>query len=103
VTTDHAVIDAGNNWIDLPPDGFDIALSAVFVELDDFGLGDGDTVGDIRVMLGMDYGSEMAPYGPGLGLVGGFHAAVPLPLPIVLFGSGLAFLGFIGRRKQQAS
>ena len=36
-------------------------------------------------------------------LVGAYHlqpsAVVPLPLPIVLFGSGLALLGFIARRR----
>jgi hypothetical protein len=35
-------------------------------------------------------------------LVGAYHtqaAVVPLPLPAVLFGSGLALLGLIGRRK----
>jgi len=37
-------------------------------------------------------------------LVGAYHlqpaAVVPLPLPIILFGSGLALLGFVGRRKK---
>lgn len=34
-------------------------------------------------------------------LIGAHHLApVPLPLPIVLFGSGLALLGFVGRRKR---
>ena len=33
--------------------------------------------------------------------VGAFNTTVvPLPLPIVLFSSGLAFLGFVGRRKR---
>jgi hypothetical protein len=34
-------------------------------------------------------------------LIGAHHLApVPLPLPIVLFGSGLALLGFVGRRNK---
>lgn len=36
-------------------------------------------------------------------LVGAYHAetaVVPLPLPVVLFSSGLALLGFIGRRRK---
>lgn len=34
-------------------------------------------------------------------LIGAHHLApVPLPLPIVLFSSGLALLGFVGRRKK---
>ncbi len=35
-------------------------------------------------------------------LIGAHHLApVPLPLPVVLFGSGLAFLGFVGRRQKK--
>ena len=38
---------------------------------------------------------------PGISAVGALNTTVvPLPLPIVLFGSGLALLGFIGRRKK---
>ena len=38
---------------------------------------------------------------PGISAVGAFNATVvPLPLPLALFGSGLALLGFIGRRKR---
>jgi hypothetical protein len=37
-------------------------------------------------------------------LVAAHHLApVPLPLPVILFSSGLAFLGFFGRRKKQTS
>ena len=40
---------------------------------------------------------------PGISAVGAFNTTVvPLPLPIVLFASGLAFLGFVGRRRKQA-
>jgi hypothetical protein len=41
---------------------------------------------------------------PGISAVGAFNTTVvPLPLPIVLFASGLAFLGFVGRRRQRTS
>ena len=37
-------------------------------------------------------------------LVGAYHlqptAVVPIPLPIILFSSGLVFLGLAGRRKK---
>lgn len=37
---------------------------------------------------------------PGISAVGAFNTiVVPLPLPMTLLGSGLALLGFIGRRK----
>jgi hypothetical protein len=40
---------------------------------------------------------------PGISAVGSFNTTVvPLPLPIILFGSGLALLGFVGRRRKQA-
>ncbi|MGD8934718.1 MAG: hypothetical protein PVF35_08055, partial [Gammaproteobacteria bacterium] len=40
-------------------------------------------------------------------LVAAYHlqpaTVVPLPLPVILFSSGLAFLGFVGRRRKQTS
>ena len=38
---------------------------------------------------------------PGISAVGAFNTSVvPLPLPLVLFSSGLALLGIVGRRKK---
>ena len=38
---------------------------------------------------------------PGISAVGAFNTTVvPLPLPIILFSSGLALLGLLGRRKK---
>jgi hypothetical protein len=38
---------------------------------------------------------------PGISAVGAFNTSVvPLPLPLVLFSSGLALLGFVGRKKK---
>ena len=76
-----------------PVDGT-FTLTLQLVDLDDFGLAGTTEVNNFRVYLGND------SY-PALSLVGGIHTqAVPLPLPIVLFGSGLALLGYVGRRKR---
>ncbi len=79
-----------------PIDG-EYTLTMQLVDLDDFGLAGTTEINNFRVYLGND------SY-PALSLVGAINTqAVPLPLPIVLFGSGLAFLGFVGRRRKQMS
>ncbi len=68
--------------------------SYAVIDLDDYGFDKNTPLGDIRVHLG---DASM----PALAALGAYHttAVVPLPLPIILFSSGLAFLGWIGRRK----
>jgi hypothetical protein len=70
--------------------------SYAMIDLDNIAGFDKTTpLGDIRIYLGD--GSM-----PALAAVGAYHtqtAVVPLPLPIILFSSGLALLGWIGRRK----
>lgn len=60
-------------------------------------------IGSIRLTIGGDLNgdSRLASYS-NFSLVGAYHAdavVVPLPLPAVLFSSGLLLLGWVGRRK----
>ena len=80
------------------------ALSAIFIDLEDSIAGD-VALGGIRLLMGEDYNgidSLGNPVRPRFSLAGGFHTeavVVPLPLPLILFASGLTLLGWIGRRK----
>jgi len=68
--------------------------SYAIIDLDDYGYAQYATLGDIRLHLG-----DISM--PALAAVGAYHVtAVPLPLPIVLFASGLTLLGWIGHRKK---
>jgi len=67
--------------------------SYALIDLDAFGYDKTTPLGNIRVYLG---DSSM----PALAALGAYHTTVvPLPLSSVLFSSGLALLGWIGRRK----
>lgn len=68
--------------------------SYAIIDLDDYGYEQYANLGDIRLHLG---DTSM----PALAAVGAYHVtAVPLPLPIVLFASGLSLLGWIGHRRK---
>jgi hypothetical protein len=63
-------------------------------------LADGIEIGYLSVFLGNDYnGANLNAYS-NIALAGAYHVApVPIPLPLILFASGLSLLGWIGRRK----
>lgn len=91
-----AVYDADGNWlcvgdsVNVCPNGY--ALSAIFVDF-------GETIaGDVAVGR-----MELSLGNAAFSLAGGFYTeptVVPLPLSVVLFSSGLALLGWTGRRKK---
>jgi len=73
------------------------ALSAIFI---DFGQSfDNVEIGNLHLTFGENFNNVAGS--ANFALAGGFHntAVVPLPLPIILFSSGLALLGWIGGRK----
>ncbi|VAW54848.1 hypothetical protein MNBD_GAMMA05-1817 [hydrothermal vent metagenome] len=98
VDISNTVFDDVGNWLcvgnDLNPcpnNGF--ALSAVFIDLGDSVAGD-VAIGSLQFNL-----NDAA-----FSLAGGFYTeaspvVVPLPMPIVLFSSGLFLLGWVGRKK----
>ena len=71
-------------------------------------IADGTEISFIRVLLGSSafYYDDTLPNGPSLPnftLARAEHATVvPLPLPAVLFSSGLLLLGWVGRRKKHS-
>lgn len=92
------VYDNDGNWLCVNDANGDCAyaLSSVFIDLGDTLAGD-VAIGKLRILLGTDY---RTPSGPAFSLAGGFYTTpVPLPLPAILFASGLGLLGWVGRRK----
>lgn len=100
ISTSDTVYNNDNTWKcfngigDQCTGGF--ALSAIYI---DFGQSfDNVEIGNIRLTLGQGFNGVNSS---NFALAGGFHDAVvvPLPLPIVLFSSGLVLLGWMARRK----
>lgn len=90
---------------------FETGVLTTSIDLRDTGgifVADDIQLGLIRVFIGgpdgIDpvSGASLINAYSNVSLVGAYHTettVVPLPLPVVLFSSGLALLGFIGRRK----
>ena len=63
-------------------------------------LADGIDIDYIRLFIGNDYNGTGLDAYSNIALAGAYHVTpVPLPLPIILFASGLSLLGWIGRKK----
>lgn len=100
ITTADAVYNDDGTWICL--NGIDnnctngYPLSAIFIDF-------GDTYNGVEIdKINLNFGNGFNDAASSnFALAGGFHntAVVPLPLPIILFSSGLALLGWMGRRK----
>ena len=103
------VLDSNGNWLCVNGTGNfcnkGAALSAIFIDLEDSIAGD-VALGSIRIFLGENFNGINPGNGtsirPRLSLAGGFHTeatVVPLPLSALLFSSGLALLGWTGRKR----
>jgi len=97
--TDACVIKSGVCAAFISATSIDLFNDSGFALADDIG------IDYIRLFIGNDYNGEVdgSTAYPLFSLAGALHttdvAAVPLPLPIVLFASGLALLGWVGRKK----
>ena len=63
-------------------------------------LANGIDIDYIRLFIGNDYNGAGLDAYSNIALAGAYHVTpVPLPLPLILFASGLSLLGWVGRRK----
>ncbi len=73
-------------------------------ETSPFAIADGTEISMIRLFFGTNSNFKSGTVDPRFSLAAAVYSStpatvVPLPLPIILFGSGLGLLGWIGRRK----
>lgn len=97
-TSKNVIIDSQPQGV-FSPDGTLLGTNeAILIDLDDF-IASNAIINSFTIDVLS--AAENPVYYPAITAVGAFNTTVvPLPLPIVLFGSGLAFLGFVGRRKK---
>jgi len=97
-TSNNMIIDSQPQGV-FSPDGTLLGTNeAILIDLDDF-IASNAILSSFTINVLS--AAENPVYFPAISAVGAFNTTVvPLPLPIVLFGSGLAFLGFVGRRKK---
>ena len=77
------------------------ANGVILINLDDFLLSPGALMNEFSIDVLTGAQGENPFHYPTITTAGAFNTTVvPLPLPAVLFASGLALLGFVGRRKK---
>lgn len=77
------------------------ANGVVLINLDKFMLAPGALMNEFSIDVLSGISGENPMHYPTITAAGAFNTTVvPVPLPIILFSSGLALLGFIGRRKR---
>lgn len=104
--TTQAVDGNGNPLFLTLPDGSQLNVSATSINLlNQHKVAIADNVGIryIKLFMGTNSKYNTNNNNPLFSLAGAFHtknlAPVPLPLPMILFSSGLALLGWFGRKK----
>jgi hypothetical protein len=97
-----SLLSSYNYTVDSNTPIFSSGIAATSIELYDNNapmalLADGIEIDYIRLFIGNDYNRAGLS---NIALAGAYHVTpVPLPLPMILFASGLTLLGWIGRRK----
>lgn len=77
------------------------ANGVILINLDDFLLAPGAMMNEFSINVLTGAPGENPTHYPAITAAGAFNTTVvPLPLPVVLFCSGLALLGFVGHRKK---
>ena len=99
----QAVDPGGNPLFFTLPGGTRLNVSATSINLLDSTntpVADNTDISYIKLFIGTNAKYKTNNNNPLFSLAGAFHVAtVPIPLPIILFSSGLALLGWAGRKK----
>jgi len=96
----QGVFGPDSNDADSAPDLLG-ANGVILINLDDFLFAPGAMMNEFSIDVLTGGAGENPFHYPTITAAGAFNTSVvPLPLPLVLFSSGLALLGFVGRRKK---